>query len=370
MGDEDTKTEKATAYVNLNIAPINDIPYLQNDQSYVAENKLDSDNDLELNIAIGRSMGLTVDDTDGSQYLDVVITGFPLNVRNIYFLEQLNTVASSVDKQRGSVTLAGDNSTEVLAVLDTLVIVLAHDDDRNFQLTLEGTSKDSNGVVEVEDTYELTHTVIVGAVADTPTLDRGAEIKQLEVEGSIGQVYPVNIGLNDQDGSEIFQGNSVDFDVSFPIDIANGAPPLVEFENLGGVTVTPSGPTHAQHYKLEGTTADLIGAMDSLKITPGAHNGEDISVVVTVTSQESNPSETGEGEIAVEKVEVVDSFTIPIEPVIDGYPVIVIPSDSVDGTEDTKIDLGQFEVQLVGNADPDGSEVFYVEVVSGWLGKM
>lgn len=109
--------------------------------------------------------------------------------------------------------------------------------------------------------------------------------------------------------------------------------------------------------------------MNSLKITPGAHNGEDISVVVTVTSQESNPSETGEGEVAVEKVEVVDSFTIPVDPVIQGEPRIIIPSNSVNGVEDTKIDLGVIEVQLDGKEDPDGSEVYFVEVVSRARGK-
>lgn len=104
--------------------------------------------------------------------------------------------------------------------------------------------------------------------------------------------------------------------------------------------------------------------MDSLKITPGAHNGEDISVVVTLTSVESNPSETGDGEVLVEKVEVVKSFTIPIDPVIAGEPKISIPSESVDGLEDTKNDLGTVAVILDGTADLDGSEVYYVEIVS------
>jgi hypothetical protein len=364
LGDKDTKTERATTYTAVSIAPVNQIPYLQNDQSYVVENKMDSNNDLELDVAIGRSMGMTVDDKDGSQYLDVIITGFPTNVIDMYFLEQLGTVAAAIDKARGTVTIAGKNSTQVLAVLDTLVVVLAHDDDRNFRLTIEGTSKDSNGVIEVVDTYSLSHTVIVGAVADTPTLDRGAGVKQLAVEGSSGAVYSVQIRLNDQDGSETFQGNSVDFEVSFPIDVANGQPPVVGFERQEGVTVTTHGPPHAQHFTLTGTTADLTAAVNTLKITPGAHNGEDISVVVTVTAQESNPSETGDGEIAVEKVEVIDSFTIPVDPKVEGEPVIILPEGSINGNEDTKIDLGIFEVQLDGIEDPDGSEVYFVEVVS------
>jgi hypothetical protein len=104
--------------------------------------------------------------------------------------------------------------------------------------------------------------------------------------------------------------------------------------------------------------------MKSLKITPGAHNGEDISVIVTVTSQESNPSETGQGEIAVEKVEVVDAFTIPIDPVIVGEPRISTQFGSANGTEDIMFDIGIIKVSLDGTEDPDGSEVYYVEIVS------
>ena len=291
VGDRDTRIERATTYTALTVAPTVDVPYLLNNQSYVAENKLNSDNDDELVVSIGRSLGLTVDDLDGSQYMDAVISGFPTNVIDLYFNEQLGSVASSVDKTRGTVTLAGDNCTEVIGVLNTLTVILAHDDDRNFKLFIEGTARDSNGLVEVSDTYSLTHTVIVGAVADTPTLDAGVELKQLAAEGSDGNLYPVDIGLNDLDGSETYEGNSVDFSVSFPIDIANGEAPIVELD--GGLTMVTEGPSNDRHYILTGTTADLDYAMRTLKITPGAHNGEDISVVVTVTSQESNPSETG-----------------------------------------------------------------------------
>lgn len=209
LGNLDPKNAMATTYTAVTIAPINDIPYLQNDQSYVTENNLNSDVDEETDVAIGQAMGMTVDDTDGSQYLDVVISGFPTNVIRLYFAEELRSVAASIDKERGTVTLSGGNSTEVLAVLETLVAVLAHDDDRNFNLTIEGTSKDSNGVVEVVDSYSLSHTVIVGAVADTPTLDIGAKVKALVVEGSTANTYPVTIGLNDRDGKQIlFQKNA------------------------------------------------------------------------------------------------------------------------------------------------------------------
>lgn len=42
--------------------------------------------------------------------------------------------------------------------------------------------------------------VIVQAVADTPTLNIGAELKLLAAEGSAAIPYPVVVRLNDTDG--------------------------------------------------------------------------------------------------------------------------------------------------------------------------
>jgi hypothetical protein len=61
-----------------------------------------------------------------------------------------------------------------------------------------------------------------------------------------------------------------------------------------------------------GSVPDLESAMDSLKIAPGPHNGEDITVVVIAASEETQP---GDNEIAVREVQVVKSFIIPVEPV-------------------------------------------------------
>lgn len=154
------------------------------------------------------------------------------------------------------------------------------------------------------------------------------------------------------------------FDVSFPIDIANGAPPKIQFGKPGGTSLSTTGPPNAQRYTLTGSTDDLNAAMNTIMITPGAHNGEDIAVMFTVIAVESNPSETGPGEVAVEKVEVVDVFTIPVDPVILGKPKITIPSESVTGLEDSKTDLGTINVELEGTEDPDGSEVYFLEIVS------
>jgi hypothetical protein len=95
----------------------------------------------------------------------------------------------------------------------------------------------------------------------------------------------------------------------------------------------------------------------------------DITVVIDVTSVESNSSETnsnGAGqagdEIATPTVRVVESFVIPIDPVIQGTPNLTITELFVKGPEDTEIDLGPIRVELVGIEDLDHSEVYYVEI--------
>jgi hypothetical protein len=187
-------------FTSFNIAPVVDLPYLASAETRVEENKGETDFDVQLRIPIGTNMGMTVDDFDGSQYLSAVISGFPTNAIDLFYTEGFASVAALVDKKFGTVTVSGNNSTEVLQVLESLVVVLAHDDDRNFLLTLDGICKDSNGAVEVQEDYSLTHTVIVSAVADTPLLRVGDATKPLALEGAVGKSYPVTIALNDRDG--------------------------------------------------------------------------------------------------------------------------------------------------------------------------
>jgi hypothetical protein len=202
--------------------------------------------------------------------------------------------------------------------------------------------------------------VIVSAVADTPLLNLGDITKPLALEGSVGKQYPVQIGLNDLDGSESYSGQKIVMQVSFPSDISNGAPPLVEFTKLKNVDVAVTG-SNPFNYTLTGSMANVEAALDSLRITPGKHNGEDITVMVTVVAEETNPSEIGPGEISVLSVTVIDSFIIPVDPQIIGEPTITL-SSAVNCTEDTTCNLGSIKVSLNGTADSDGSEVYYLEI--------
>lgn len=203
LGDMDTRNERRTSYVELTVIPVNDLPYLKNTTSRVLENNGNSEFDKELVVPIGALMGMTVDDTDGSQSLTATLTGFPTNAINL-FVDGVTidpTVTITVDKASGTIVVEGADSNKVLEVIASITIILAHDDDKNFQVDISGYSEDSNGYVTVGGDYQLTHYVQVAAVADTPTLLVGAELKEMVAEGASMEPYPVTIALNDKDGT-------------------------------------------------------------------------------------------------------------------------------------------------------------------------
>jgi hypothetical protein len=243
FGDLNTRIEEAITYVNVTVIPVNDIPYLTSLETVVQENKLDSDFDTDLVVPIGQEMGLKVDDMDGSQSLDAELTGFPTNAIDLSFGFSRPGVNTTADISNGTVTISGNNVVDVLRVLESLTITLAHDDDRNFLIEIDGISADRNELYEVSDAFSLDHQVIVQAVADTPTLDVGSTLKTLSAEDSTLSPYPVEIGLNDVDGSETYLGREVTITYATPTEITEGANPVIEFGTSTGVTITPSSGT-------------------------------------------------------------------------------------------------------------------------------
>jgi hypothetical protein len=238
LGDMNTRIEKAVTYVDVSVAPVLDQPELTNTETIVQENKGESDVDADLDIAIGQRLGVKVDDMDGSQSLYAVLTGFPTNAQDLFFGTTREGVTADIDLANGTVTVAGENNVDVLAVLESLQIRLAHDDDRNFRIEINGNSTDTNGVVVVNDDFYLEHQVIVQAVADTPTLQVGAAFKPLAGENSTLSSYPVTMSLNDTDGSESYEGQQVNLTLSTPAGIVTGAEPVVEFGTSTGVVIT------------------------------------------------------------------------------------------------------------------------------------
>ena len=383
-GDLDTKIETRTTYIDVTVAPVNDLPVLAHASTIVKENNNSSAlNDPDLVIPIGTRLGLTIADTDGSQGLSMTLTGFPSNAQALAFATSIAGVTTGVDISTGTVTISGANANNVLTVLNSLSVTLADDDDHNFTVSISGTSTDTNGVTSVSTPFLLSHAVTVQAVADLPTVDVGVVTKATVLEDSGFVAYGVTTAVNDTDGSETYQSVVVQF--STP---GTGAPPVLQFTapdtstidtstpgtyTIAGVTfvVASTGATSGQVTISGGTTAEINAVVASLQARPGANNGEDITVTVTATSVESNPSEDNNGalpdmgggivgpEISVPTAQTSHFFVIPVDPVPEA-PIFSLPSNT-SGVEDTTIALGSITI-TTGSLDPDGSEGHFIEI--------
>jgi hypothetical protein len=353
-GDIFTKNETTVTYINVTVLPVIDLPLLLNTETLVQENNNVSNSDPDLVIDIGTNIGLSIEDLDGSQSLNVTLTGFPTNAQALGFnLGIPDGVTAMTDVDTGTVIISGSNTVDVLALLSSLKVTLADDDDQNFIVLIDGTVTDSNGITTVTDPFSLSHTVVVQAVADTPSVDVGAENKTTVEENSGFVAYEVVISLNDLDGSETYQSIVIDF--STP---GSGALPDIAFGNITGFNRTDA----PGQVTLTGTTSVLELALLAFEVKPGTRNGEDITVAVTVTAVESNPSESGVvgSEISVPTAVASDSFLIPVSPVSEAVPFIFAP-DAIDGTEDELIPI-PVNVTNIGIIDPDGSEEIYLEI--------
>ena len=363
--DGTSKTETATKYIDVTVAPVNDIPVLANASTIVQENTGSSNpSDPDLVIAIGTRLGLTIADTDGSQTLNLTLSGFPTNAQSLSFGTTVAGVTFNIDGATKVVTISGPASG-VLTMINSLSITLADDRDENFTVSISGSVSDTNGTTTVTDPVSLTHTVTVQAVADTPTVDAGAATKTAVDEDSGFISYPVTVALNDTDGSETFQSVVIEFSAAGS---ALGSPPVLQFGTTTGVTFDNS---VAGTITLTGSAANLAAAMASLQVRPGADNGEDITIKVTATAIESNPAEDNNGatagmgggivgpEISVPTAATSQTFVIPVNPLPEP-PTITLPGPA-SGTEDTTFAIGTISI-TTSTADPDGSEARFVEI--------
>ena len=206
LGDFDTRTERAKIIIPVTVLPVVDLPYMLKNRSVVAENNLNSDVDEELVLQIGELMSVKVDDLDGSQTFQAVLTGFPKNAIDLRLGRSLPDVTASVNRTAGTVSIRSSNTEAALLVLQSLQIILFQDDDSNFLIEMTGRCTDTGGQnLVVEENFYLRHHVIVQAVADRPTLDAGTELKAAQAEGVSFISYPVVVGLNDKDGSETYE---------------------------------------------------------------------------------------------------------------------------------------------------------------------
>jgi hypothetical protein len=366
LGDLNTKIESAFVYVNVTVAPVNDLPVLKSEITIVQENNLQTTADDDVIVDIGTILDMTVADMDGSQSLSLTMTGFPTNAQDLKFtIPSWNfpdNVNATIDKATGIVVISGDNVVDVLPVVASLQLILADDDDRNVAINIQGTSTDTNGVAVVSDDFTLYHTIIVQAVADAPNIIVGDKIKPYVSENSTElSSYPVTVLLGDTDGSETFLDQSVTVEFSTSSNIADGAAPEVDFTYTNGVTFLNSNGI----ITLNGNDADIEAALESMMIRPGSANGEDITVTVTATSVELNTTEVNSGgagkvgdEIAIATTVSINNFRIPVNPIIQGTPTLTLSETSPTGNEDTRISLGNIVVDLDGIPDPGKLQMF------------
>ena len=362
-GDENTKVEQALVYIDVIIQPIVNLPVLAADPIIVVqENQNDSSpTDPDLVVDIGARMGLTLpSDRDGSQVVELELSGFPLNAVALSFGSDAAGVTATTSLQNGSVTLQGTVTDDLQAVLNSLSVTLAEDDDENFEIVIEGLMSDTNGATTVTESFNFVVPVVVQAVADLPSIDVGFPVTKPTVDENSDFVdYPVVVTLNDVDGSERYESVVVDY--STP---GNGAPPVVDFGSAGtaGVTLTydttlggPKG-----QVTLTGTVDGIEAVLKTLRVRPGDRNGEDITITITATSIEAAAG----SEVSVPTATAVEVFYIPVHPVIHAVPVLHLPSNVI-GVEDTAIELGPFTVTDT-DPDTDGSDQIFVEVdISG-----
>jgi hypothetical protein len=203
-GDADTRIEIAETYIAVTVNPLVDLPTLNNTNSIFQENNNVSSSDPDLVISIGNRLGMTLVDLDGSQTLNLTLTGFPTNALGLAFVGPIPAgVLVTTNVVTGTATIYGNDSAQVLQVLSTLQVTLFDDDDENFVVLIDGATTDTNGVFETPPvSFTLSHNVTIQAVADTPTVNRGAATKPEVAENSGFVAYPVTIALNDIDGSE------------------------------------------------------------------------------------------------------------------------------------------------------------------------
>ena len=369
--DGTSKTETVATHIGITVNPVLDNVSFVNASTTVQENNgSSSPSDPDLVVPLGTRLGITLADLDGSQNLNMTLGGIPAT-SVVHFgattlaagaTAVINGVTVSLDAAGTSISLGGANAANAINVLETLTLTLQDDNDADFQVAISGSTTEV--ISGATANFTASHDVIVQAVADTPNTDSGAATMATVQEDSGFVGYPATIALNDSDGSETYQSVVVDF--STP---GAGAAPVVQFGVTAGVSFDTS--VSGQVTLTGGTTAQMEAVLASMQVRPGANNGDDITVTVTTTAVESNPSEDNNGtapglgggvigpEIAVPTATSSDSFVIPVNPVPE-VPSISVPA-TVGGTEDSLFALTGISVSTATN-DPDGSESNFIEI--------
>ncbi len=362
---DDTVTVSAPIVVT--VTPVVDDVTFTNTSTIVQENAGNQTADAALTIDLGQRLGATMADLDGSQSLSLTLTGIRPDF-SASFTTSILGVTTDVSTP-GQVTISGASSADVLTVLATLRLTSTSDSDADFTVHVAGSTNEHALTPADAHAISFDHSVIVQSVADTPSLGVGAATKPVVAEDSGWVTYPVTVSLNDTDGSETYRSVVVDCTTAGP-----GTQPSFQFDPASAAAfsnvVFTAGAGSA--IILTGPTAEIEAALSHLQVKPGTNNDADITVAVTATSVESNPSEAnnnGPGvagdEIAIPTAAITTSFVVPVAAVAD-TPSLAIDSIGAGGVgyglEDTDIPLN---LTASHGDTADGSEKIRDVVVAG-----
>ncbi len=304
---------------------------------------------IEAQLAIGETAA-----GDTSEAItQVVITGVPANA-TIDTNANANIVyVPGTAPGTGMITVTGADEAAIRLALKDLTIIPGTNQDNDITLGVAVTVRDTDPDNPAHTTSQIfngTHTITVAAVADAPSLSA-------TISGYEDQNIPVSIdaGLADTDGSEtikqvVISGVPSGFTLT---ESSTGAAVLTA---NGGGQYTVTGPSEA-------AIQDLLHNL-TLTLNAGANPRTNLDtgfdLTVTVTSQESNPSETGPGEIALLENSTTKIIPVTVYAVADP----VTHSGSSTLVEDINRNIG---ADIVFNKiDTDGSEAVTEVTVSGF----
>lgn len=189
-------------------------------------------------------------------------------------------------------------------------------------------------------------------------------------EGSGVTEYNVSLSLRDDDGSETYDRVVVTLSTAGN---NTGSDPIVQFDTTTYPAVAITTPTSPRQFILQGSVEDLEGILETMQIGPGADNGEDITVVVTAETKETNPTQytsscrfgsNGNDDGIVEssngRGSTTTNFTIEVKPQIESNPPTFNVNATAKGLEDTLVDIGS--VEIISAGDADGSQSFFLDI--------
>jgi large repetitive protein len=323
-------------------------------------------------VNLGADLDLSgVDTTDGSQDIEIILTGLPVGFSvpqtapgNIDFI---------VDPVAGTITLRDTGTStpaQVLAFLDTVQIQLPigmDDRDQNFTVGITTNTRElSTGTFAPTQTG--THVVTIRAVADTPTLDvdtgtAGNQLTQTinAVEDQVGGIaVPMSVALNDTDESE---------SLTVVVSGLGSALGSLNYVTGGGVTVTRDAGTGA--YTLTGTgtagAAAISAMLAATVLTKPTDESTDVTLTIAVTATETNPTEADTpvgSEIAIPTATTTGTVTILIAPRAEAPSLVsgTIGAQPEWASAANDIPIAGVFTVTQSNGDNDETEALFLEL--------